>query len=185
MAERTSTPPAGVAPEGAAGASQTPGGGLMAWLPLLVTLVTMPALAYAATTFLIVPQIQRAVGTGVASGASASAGSGTEGGAHGAPESKQTVSLNKMVVNVAGTMGTRYLLTSVTLVGVAVDFKGVVESHRDQLMDVAMSTLSNKTISELESAGARNQIRTELLSGFNQVLADGVREIYITEFAIQ
>lgn len=178
---------------GAPSAAPAAGRGFMAWLPLVFTIVSMPALAYAATTFLIVPQIQRAMGqtaTGAAnpskSGNSATLGHGGTPSHGGAAGEKHTVALNKMIVNVAGTMGTRYLVTSVTLVGSTSDFKTKVEEHRDHLLDVATSTLSNKTIAELETPGARNQVRSELQSGFNTVLgANAVQEIFITEFAIQ
>lgn len=178
------------ATNGAAAVSVSKGGGFKAWLPLLFAVISMPALAYATTTFLIVPQIQRAIGHaggegGEAPKPGASGGHGKAAG-HGGVAEKQTVALNKMIVNVAGTMGTRYLMTSVTLVGATADFKSQVEHHRDHLLDVATSTLSNKTIAELETPGARNQVRTELQSGFNTVLgANAVQEIFITEFAIQ
>lgn len=200
---------AGGAPEAAKASS----GGIKAWLPLIVTVLAMPALAFATTKFIILPKIQAAMGgsaDGGAHGAAASggeaAGGGEHGGGHGGGESsgessggghgggggghggkeKATASINKMIVNVAGTMGTRYLLASVTLVGTSADFKAKVDEHRDQLLDVATGTMSNKTIADLEKPGARNEVRAELLSVFNNVLGAGaVKEIYITELAIQ
>ena len=80
----------------------------------------------------------------------------------------------------------RYLLTSFTLVGGDPEFKGKIEQNKDRLMDLAMSTLSTKTIADLEKPGARNMIRSELISAFNGALGQGyVQEIYFTEFAIQ
>ena len=96
------------------------------------------------------------------------------------------VPLSKMLVNVAGTMGTRYLMTSVTLVGNTADFKTKIEENKDQLMDLATGALSSKTISDLEKPGARNVIRAELMTVFNNALGGSVvQEIYITELAIQ
>lgn len=163
-------------------------GGLGAWLPLILTLLAMPALAYAMTTFVIVPQIQRAVAP-LAQGAGGETGAPDR--APGAPAKggaavRQSVPLTKMVVNVAGTMGTRYLLSSITLVGTSAGFKAKVEEQRDLLLDLATSALSSKTIADLERPGSRNEIRTELLTVFNQALGDNtVQELYITEFAIQ
>jgi len=91
-----------------------------------------------------------------------------------------------MLVNVAGTMGTRYLMTSVTLVGNTPEFTSKINENRDQLMDLATGTLSVKTISDLEKPGARNVIRAELMTVFNNALGGPVvQEIYITEMAIQ
>jgi flagellar FliL protein len=83
-------------------------------------------------------------------------------------------------------MGTRYLMTSVTLVGGSADFKTKIDENKDQLMDLATGALSSKTISDLEKPGARNVIRSELLTVFNNALGGSlVQEIYITELAIQ
>jgi len=48
-------------------------------------------------------------------------------------------------------MGTRYLMTSVTLVGSTPDFKSKIDDNKDQLMDLATRPLSGKTISDLEN----------------------------------
>jgi flagellar FliL protein len=61
-----------------------------------------------------------------------------------------------------------------------------MESHDAQLRDMAQSALSTKTLVDLEKPGARNLIRNELISGFNNILGDGtIEEIYFPEFAIQ
>ena len=110
-------------------------------------------------------------------------------GAHGksaAGKKKQTYQLTKMIVNVAGSMGTRYLLTSATLVGGKPDFKDVLEENKDQILDAAIGVLTTKTITDLEKPGARNQLRAELISVFNNALGSSlIQEIYFTEFAIQ
>ena len=92
----------------------------------------------------------------------------------------------KVLVNVSGTAGTRYLLAALTLVGTQAELKESVEKSDAQLRDVASSVLATKTIADLDKPGSRNLIRTELISAFNGVLGDGrVKEIYFTEFAIQ
>ena len=99
---------------------------------------------------------------------------------------KQNVPITKVIVNVAGSMGARYLMTSFTLVGTQADFKTVIEENKDQLLDLANTAMASKTISDLEKPGARNQLRAELLSVFNNALGNGlVQEIYFTEFAVQ
>jgi flagellar protein FliL len=188
--------PAKDAEEGApdAGKENAPksSGGFKPWLPLVVAVVAMPALAYATTRFVLLPKLQHALSQPAsgsepqsASETSASAGAeGTKTTAQG--KTKVMVPLSKMLVNVSGTMGTRYLMTSVTLVGNNADFKTKIEDNKDQLMDLATGALSSKTISDLEKPGARNVIRAELLTVFNNALGGSVvQEIYITELAIQ
>jgi flagellar FliL protein len=167
------------------------GGGLKPWLPLIVTVVTMPLLAFAMTRFVLLPRMTRALGAAslnaapVADAAPASAiAAAPESGK--AATTKVTVPMNKLLVNVAGTMGTRYLMTSVTLVGNTPDFKDRIENNKDQLMDLATGALCSKTIADLEKPGARNVIRSELMTVLNNALGGPViQEIYITELAIQ
>lgn len=111
-------------------------------------------------------------------------GKGGHGGGGG--KKKQNVPITKVIVNVAGTGGSRYLMTSFTLVGTHGDFKTVIEDNKDQLLDLANTAMASKTISDLEKPGARNQLRAELISIFNNALGGGiVQEIYFTEFAVQ
>jgi len=166
------------------------GGGLKAWLPLAVAVVTMPALAYATTHFVLLPRLEHAMTQGKPGAAQANTAEASAPAAGGdkavSDKTKVTVSLSKLLVNVAGTMGTRYLMTSVTLVGNTPEFKDKIDENKDQLMDLATGTLSGKTISDLEKPGARNVIRAELLTVFNGALGGPlVKEIYITELAIQ
>lgn len=205
-------------PEAAAGAPVAPagGGGIKALLPLIVTIVLMPVLAFVTTKFLIVPKILHARGGeaeteeaaeegGDAHGAKPEAKHGEEKaekghgdakkpekaehgekGKGGGKGKKQTAQLSKMIVNVAGTAGTRYLMSSITIVGTHADLKGLIEENKDQLLDLANSALASKTISDLEKPGSRNQLRSELMSTFNNALGGNiVQEIYFTEFAIQ
>ena len=169
-------------------------GGIKAWLPLIITALAMPALAIATTKFILLPKLHQSATPAVESGApeGGKEEGKTEGktDAHGKPggssKGKFNVAMSKILVNVSGTMGTRYLMTSVTLTGNSADFKTKIEDSKDQLLDLASGTLSSKTIADLEKPGARNQIRTELMAVFNNALGGNViQEIFITELAIQ
>ena len=180
------------------------GGGFKAWLPLIITALTMPALAYAMTTFVLAPKLQRAISSTSVETASAEASpakgekkagaeaeskgknAGAAANAKGGKQTKVTVPLGKVLVNISGSMGTRYLMANLTLVGTAADFKDKIEANKDQLLDVASGTLGAKSINDLEKQAARNVLRSELLLAFNAAVGDGtVKDIYITEFAIQ
>jgi flagellar FliL protein len=174
--------------------SPASGGGLKAWLPLLLTVLLMPALAYVMTSFVLVPKLQKSLGLQAVSareGAEGEAGgqpgesTGKEPGGAKTKGPKVKVPLTKIIVNVSGSLGSRMLLASFTLAGNSADFKTRVEENTDQLRDIAASVLSSKTISDLEKPDARNLVRAELLSQFNAALGGGVQEIYLTEFAIQ
>jgi flagellar basal body-associated protein FliL len=198
MADRTTTPIAREAEtdaqpsDGANGAAaKAPSsGGFKAWIPLLATVVAMPALAFATTQYILLPKIKQAMGvTSSATPDAAATPSGKEGDATpsalGSKE-KIPVKLPKILVNVAGSMMTRYLTMNVTLVGNTPDFKDKIVKNMDQLMDLANGALMTKTIQDLEKPGSRNQIRSELMTVFNNALGGPVvQDIYITEQAIQ
>lgn len=216
------------------------GGGIKALLPLILTVVLMPVLAFVMTQFVIVPKLQKATvqaraGGEHGEGGEEGHGDAEEAGGHGAKKEeghgakkeehggkkeekkeeghggkkeekkeeghgekkeeghgkssgggKPSAQFGKVLVNVAGSLGARYLLTNFTLVGAKSDIKDKVEANKDQLMDVAIGILRAKNLQDLEKPGASNLIRTELMGAFNAVLGNGtVKEIYFTEFAIQ
>lgn len=181
---------------------------MKAMLPLILNVVLMPVMAYVMTVFVLLPKINSSnvaahakteggeAAEGAQGEASPAAGGHGEaakeekgaGGKHGGTAGGKTaVPLSaKVLVNVSGTSGTRYLLAQLTLVGTHAELKNSVEKSDAQLRDVASSVLSTKTIADLDKPGSRNLIRTELISAFNGVLGEGrVKEIYFTDFAIQ
>jgi len=168
--------------------SQTPApasstGGAKAWLPLILSIALMPALAFAMTKFVLVPQLQK----GLTVKAATPGDKGDKTKKEGPNAKRETVIMNKLLVNVSGTMGARFLLVSLSIVGTGgEEFKTKMQEHEAQLKDMAQSTLRVKTIADLEKPNATNLIRTELITGFNNILGDAsVQEIYFTEFAIQ
>jgi flagellar FliL protein len=161
------------------------GGGFKSWLPLILTILIMPALAFGVAQFVILPQLQK--GLGIKAGETTSGAGGTGPSKKESAGSKQQIVLmNKLLVNVAGTMGARYLLVSLSVAGTSADFKDKMAEHDAQLRDMASGSLATKTLADLEKPGERNLIRTELMNGFNTILGDSmVQDIYFTEFAIQ
>jgi flagellar basal body-associated protein FliL len=167
-----------------AASSTASGGGFKAWLPLLATILVMPMAAYAVTTLVLVPKLQHSLGVSEP----AHPGNGSESSKSGKePEAKRdAVAMNKLLANVAGTAASRYLMTSFTVSGVGAEFRPKIERNDARLRDAAGTVLSGKTLADLERPGARNLIRSELISAFNTILgANTVQEIYFTEFAVQ
>ncbi len=229
MSEAKAPAPASPAPAG--------GGGIKALLPLILTVVLMPVLAFVMTQFVIVPKLQKATVQARAGGEHGEAGEDGHGDAgeaddhgakaddahgakkddghgakkeekkedahgakkddgHGAKKDdghgkssgsgKPSAQFGKVLVNVAGSLGARYLMTNFTLIGAKSDLKDKIEENRDQLMDVTIGILRAKNLQDLEKPGASNFIRTELIGAFNAVIGNGaVKELYFTEFAIQ
>lgn len=174
------SPPENV-PASAPAASASTRGGIKPWLPLIVTTLFMPLLAWGVAQFILLPQLQKGLNA-TAANTQAAAKAQKE-----VPKEKTVaVPMSKLLVNVANTMGARYLMVSLSIVGSGADFKAKINEHDAQLRDVASGVLGSKTLAELEKPGERNLIRNELIAGFNNVLGDStVQEVYFPEFAIQ
>ena len=208
--------PEGGAATGAEAAPVAKAGGMQAWLPLIIAITVLPVVSYAVTNFVLLPKLQKGLGLSPAAAPAAAAGAhGAPAAAHGAPKEaaesgghgakadsgghgakaeggggassgREQVPLTKLIVNVAGTSASRILLSSVILVSGSPGFRDRVKEFEPQLRDTACGILSTKTIPDLEKPGARNIIRSELITAFNHVLGGStVQEIYFTDFAIQ
>ena len=152
---------------------------------MLANLLLMPVMAYGTVHFLVLPKVYART-----TAPSSAESPKKEGGAHGTKEAaKQKVMAplsDKVLVNVAGTMGARYLLARLTLVGSNPELENLVKKNDMELRAEAANALSVKTITDLEKPGARNLVRTELVSLFNNILGENVvNDIFLTEFAIQ
>lgn len=91
-----------------------------------------------------------------------------------------------VVVNLAGTMGTRYLKTSFTVLSENAEVKTVIEENKKQLLDVTLNVLGTRTLADLEQPGAKNVLRNDLMANINQALkSDLVTQIYFSDFVIQ
>jgi flagellar protein FliL len=191
MANRLENPKPAEEPAAKTEAAAAPKKGGGSFLPLILNIVLMPAIAYGLTVFVLIPKIQGGKGASheeAADGGHGGDSHGGGGGSHGkSSKGKVTVPLGgKILVNVSGTAGTRYLVANITLVGKDATLKTKAEENDLQLRDLAMSILGSKTISDVDKPGMRNIIRAELIAAFNDVLGkEMVGDIYFTEFAIQ
>ncbi len=174
-------------PDAAAAQAGAPSsGGAKVWLPLIANLVVMPCVAYVLAVYVILPKLEARMGQ-QEGGAGKSAATHHASGHHEVVKEKISVNLSeKLVVNVSGSLGTRYLVARLTLVGSNPELKELAEKHDAQLRDAASNILANKSLADLERPGARNIIKTELLTSFIPILGEGaVDEIYFSDFAVQ
>ena len=178
------------------------------WIPIIAVCVLMPAISFATTQYLLLPKIRGAVleqkaivhaakpeGKGQAKkghGEAAKGGHGKE--EHGKGEGAEgggaggafSYDFENIVVNLSGAMGTRYLKTSFTTLSDNPDLKTLIDENKKQLLDVALSVLSTRTMADLEQPGSKNVVRNDLMANFNQALkSDLVSQIYFSEFVVQ
>jgi flagellar FliL protein len=110
---------------------------------------------------------------------------GGHGGGEVANEGPGSYKYDNVVVNLSGTMGTRYLKTSFLVTGKE-NLRELFDGRQPQLLDATLNTLGSLTLSDLEEVGSRNLIRARLIAAYNEVL--GVRvveQIYFSDFVIQ
>lgn len=181
-------------------------GGVKALLPALLAIVLAPAATFAVAHFLVLPRFEAGLRAAIdgtdaaavhapastakpaASAHGASKGSGKAGSAKdGAPvDAENSYRFENVVVNLAGTMGTRYLKVGFLVTGGKPDVAARFEADRPRLGDVTLAVLSSLTLSDLEEAGSKNLIRERLVAAYNQALGTQVVDsLYFSEFVVQ
>jgi len=115
-----------------------------------------------------------------------------EGGEAHAPKGKseghgpaaQLFTLESLVVNPAGTAGTRFLILSL-----AVDVSGSVDplkNNEARLRDVLLTVLSQKSVEELADIAQRETLKQELLAAIKSTVSGAsVHAIYFPQFVLQ
>src|SRR4051812_8689564 len=170
MAAKTDTPaaPAAAPAAGAkadatapaaatAAAPAAPRGGLKAWIPAIAALVLAPAATWATVEFVLVPRLKKQLSVMPAAEAKPAAETGGHGkdGKEGKEGGAANYEFQNIVVNLAGTMGTRYLKTTFLVTGADSGIKATFEGNKPRLMDVTLNVLSSLTLADLEEPGAK------------------------------
>jgi flagellar protein FliL len=155
------------------------------WPALIAVIVLMPAIAFATTQYLLIPNIRAALAEqgGKSDGP-------TKTGAKSAHKEKDKAAFSyefkDIVVNLSGAMGTRYLKASFTVFSSHADLQKVMAENKTQLLDTALGVLSAKSLNDLETAGSKNLVRNDLIASFNRALnSELVEQIYFSEFVVQ
>jgi flagellar FliL protein len=176
-------------------------GGVGAWIPVIAALLLAPVATWATVEFVLLPRLQKKIAEagGGEHGAESAPAHAAEAPAHGSKPGKEgknskesggapgTYEFQNVVVNLAGTMGTRYLKTSFIVTAAKdVDIKGQFDGAKARLTDVTLNVLSSLTLADLEEPGAKNVIREKLVMAYNQALGKKVADqVYFSDFVIQ
>jgi flagellar FliL protein len=196
MAAKTDPKEAKESAPAEAAAPAAAGGGLKSWLPVIAALVLAPAISFAVAEFVLLPRLTAKLNAAPVAPAAegehaAPEAAAPDAPAHGGKKGEKeagsgpgTYEFANVVVNLAGTMGTRYLKTSFVVTGKNV--KPAFESDKARLTDVTLSVLSSLTLADLEEAGAKNILREKLVGAYNQTLGKHlVDQVYFSDFVIQ
>ena len=186
----------------AADASAKKSGGLKAWLPVIAAIVVAPGATFAVAQFVLLPKFKAELAAAVAAEPGAeghaapakkkSEGEKKEKGGHGGKEEEggaaaDTYEFANVVVNLSGTMGTRYLKTSFVVTGAKPDtIQDAFTENKARLMDVTLGVLSSLSLSDLEEPGSKNVLREKLVTAYNQALGGRIADqVYFSDFVVQ
>jgi flagellar FliL protein len=184
----------------AAGTAPVKKGGLKVWLPVLAAIIVAPGATFAVAQFVLLPKLKAELAASADPAAAAHApaakkkpeGDKKEKAGHGGKEGEgantsDTYEFANVVVNLSGTMGTRYLKTSFVVTGVKPDtIKDAFVENKARLMDVTLGVLSSLSLSDLEEPGSKNVLREKLVTAYNQALGSRVADqVYFSDFVVQ
>jgi len=181
-------------------------GGMKAMMPAIIAIVLAPAATWGVANFVLLPKFKASVAEAVAAGDPDAAAKGEKKAdahgakkpdAHGAKKADahgakgggggdEGYKFEDVVVNLSGTMGTRYLKASFLITGDKPDLAERFAEAKPQLTDVTLAVLSSLTLADLEEAGSKNIIRERLIAAYNQVLGGKYAEnLFFSEFVVQ
>ncbi|MDP2137168.1 MAG: flagellar basal body-associated FliL family protein [Candidatus Didemnitutus sp.] len=171
------------------------GGGIKTWLPALAAVLLAPAASFAVAEFLLLPRLQAKLSAppvvqddGANERNQAKGKSAKEKGDHEKDGAAgENYEFNNVVVNLAGTMGTRYLKVSFIVTGIGgKGVKALFDGQKAKLTDITLNVLSSLTLADLEEPGSKNVLREKLVAAYNQALGKRlVEQVYFSDFVIQ
>jgi flagellar FliL protein len=187
------------------------GGGMKAMMPAIIAIVMAPVATWGVANFVLLPKFKASVAEAVAASDPEAAAHGeakpkgdAKADAHGAKKADphgakkadphgakgggggEGYKFENVVVNLAGTMGTRYLKATFLITGERPDLAERFAEAKPQLTDITLAVLSSLTLADLEEAGFKNILRERLLASYNQALGSKVAEnLYFSEFVVQ
>jgi flagellar FliL protein len=101
-------------------------------------------------------------------------------------KSSEFFTIESIIVNPAGTAGTRYLSCSVSFELPTKDDKKSFEDNSVKIKAILITILSSKTVEELADVKKRNAMRREILTVVNRFVAPAKADaVYLTDFVLQ
>ncbi|HVP57711.1 MAG TPA: flagellar basal body-associated FliL family protein [bacterium] len=167
-----------------------PGLGLAARALVILAIIVVDACAAFLVVRAIAPKLvaSRAKQAVASVGTAAQPQPATESKAPaGQPTAMGTINqISDLVVNPAGTDGTRYLCTTVALETIDPKVSEEIKNREAQIRDVLIEILGRRTIDELADLGTRDALREEIRTGVNKLLTGGeVVGVYFSNFVLQ
>jgi flagellar FliL protein len=107
------------------------------------------------------------------------------GGGHGGSGSP-LFSIDNLVINPAGSQGTRFLIVTVALELKDADATPELTARDPEIRDLLLSLLSARTVEQLSDLGGRDALKEEIRVAIEKVLGPGkVVRVFIPQYVLQ
>lgn len=107
-------------------------------------------------------------------------------GAEGATAEAAIHVLDNMVLNPAGSGGSRYLLLTVAIEAGSATVVESFKARDAELRDIVLSTLGTKAVDQLTDMAAREGFKTEIITAVDERFGKkSVKRIYFPQFVVQ
>lgn len=157
------------------------GGGGM--LPALLIIALMPVISFAMFKFVFLPELKKL--TPEEGSVDHHAEIDPEK-VHVESGEKHHVDFPDIIVNLRGSVLSRFIRTSFTLESLNPDLEHEVTANMAELKDLAGTILGGLTLVDLEQREIKNSTRNQLKQGFNKILEfPMVDEIYFSQWVVQ
>ena len=137
--------------------------------------------------FVVAPRIIARQAPGVADSAAAGGEHGTgEGEGEGKGEPAKVVVLENLIVNPAGSQGSRFLMTTVAFA--VADDKGqkLLDESKVELRDRVITVLESLTLAQLTAPGARDSLKLRIAMVAGEMLGPKATvKVFLPQFVIQ
>jgi len=101
-------------------------------------------------------------------------------------QTTQIVVIKDVIVNPAGTNGSRLLVTTIGLEVPTIEAKVELEQKEVQTRDILVTVLSGKRLEDLAAPEQREALREEICQRVNKLLQSSkLKNVYISKFIIQ
>lgn len=97
----------------------------------------------------------------------------------------ESFSIENLVLNPAGTGGTRFLMTTIVA---RVEGEGaltILEEREAEVRDRLMELLGSKTVDELTDISHRDELKREILDALDGLGLEGIHAVFLPTFVIQ
>jgi flagellar FliL protein len=164
-----------------------PSGVAKARLPLIALAAVGLAVGAGTGALLVGPVLARKLGKAPPVTADSLSADSSEAHAEGNSETAPSVHLlENLVLNPAGSGGSRFLLLSIAIECKDAEILSSMEVRDAELRDIILTSLGNKTVDALTDVNGRERIKSEIQTAIDERFGKkAVSRIYFPQFVVQ